>query len=219
MSDKIIISLVGAKQSGKTTSAHILQEMFSGAYMTAIADKLKIECSVAYDIDPIHFHSQDLKEKSMIYPIRTKIENLSHIIESFKLYPDQRVNVPSDVLLELATTNLRTPRDIMQHIGMFVRKVFGKHVHLKHLDLSNDITIVSDVRFKNEFDYLDKLAGYIHIPLYIHNKEAENSGDNHVSEQEYKKFIKKCTLVDNNDKDIDSLVRKLELAMGLDFED
>lgn len=218
MSDKIIISLVGAKQSGKTTSAFILSDMFLGSKMTAIADKLKVECSVAYDLDLIHFHSQDLKEESLIYPIRTKIENLSHIIESFKL-SEKPVNIPSDVLLELATTNLRTPRDIMQHIGMFVRKVFGKHVHLKHLDLSNDVTIVSDVRFKNEFDYLDKLKGYIHIPLYIHNKEAENSGDNHISEQEYKKFIKKCTLVDNNAKDIDILVRNLELAMGLDFDD
>jgi len=218
MSQKIIISLVGAKQSGKTTSAFILNDMLHNSHVTAIADKLKVECSVAYDIDLIHFHSQDLKEESMIYPIRTKIENLSHLIESFKL-SDKPVNISSDTLLELSTTNLRTPRDIMQHAGMFLRNVFGKHIHLKHLDLSNEITIVSDVRFKNEFDYLDKLPGYVHIPLYIHNKKAESSGDNHVSEQEFKKFTKKCIFVDNNEKDIEALYRKLELAMGLDFED
>ena len=207
---KLLISLTGSKKSGKSTAAQLLSEMFFDSKVIAIADKLKVECSVAYDIDLIHFHSQDLKEQSMIYPIRTKIETITHLIEAFKLKSTEKVKIDSNVLYELSTVEMRTPRDLMQNIGMFIRKVFGKQVHLKHLDLSNDVTIVSDVRFKNEFDYLDNLEGYIHIPIYIHNKEAESANDKHASEQDYKKFVNKCFKVDNNKKDLEDLFQQLE---------
>ena len=55
---------------------------------------------------------------------------------------------------KLSTKELRTPRDLMQEVGMFIRNIFGKDIHLKHLNLDKEITIVSDLRFKNEFDYL-----------------------------------------------------------------
>lgn len=215
--NKLIISLVGAKKSGKSTAAELLSDILFNANIVAIADKLKIECSVAYDIDLIHFHSQDLKEERFIYPIRTKIETISHLIESFKLPSQKSIKVDSEHLFNLATTELNTPRDIMQHIGMFIRNVFGSSIHMKHLDLSNDVTIVSDVRFKNEFDYLDNLEGYIHIPIYIHNKQAEASGDTHASETSFKKFYKKCIKVDNNAKDLEDLYTKLEgVLFGLE---
>lgn len=216
---KIIISLIGAKQSGKTTSGHILSDMLVNPYMTAIADKLKTELSVAYDIDLIHFHSQDLKEERFIYPIRTKVDTISHLLESFKL-GSKDVKVSSDVLMELATKEMFTPRELMQEMGTFLRKVFGKDIHLKHLNLMNDITIVSDVRYKKEFDYLESLQkkGYFHLPLYIQNDQAENSGDNHESERDLNKFKHKCILINNNDKDIDSLVDQLEYVLRETFE-
>ena len=193
--------------------------MLLGSYMTAIADKLKIELSAAYDIDLIHFHSQEQKETPFIYPIRTKIETLVHLIEAFKTGPEP-VKIDSDVLMELSTKELRTPRDLMQEVGMFIRNIFGKDIHLKHLNLDKEITIVSDLRFKNEFDYLEKMEkkGYLHLPLYIQNYQAENSGDTHISEQEFRKFSKKCIKIDNNDKDIEFLADQLEEVFRANFE-
>lgn len=216
---KIIISLIGAKQSGKTTSAHLLQEILPDAYMTAIADKLKTELSVAYDIDLVHFHSQYLKEEPFIYPIRTRIDNLSHLIEAFKT-STKSVKIDSETLLDFATKEMKTPRDIMQVGGMLIREIFGKFVHLKHLNLMNDITIVSDVRFVNEWNYLESMRqlGYIHIPLYINNKQAESIIDLHPSEQEYKKLIKRCIKIDNNAKDLDNLWDQLRDAVVGELE-
>lgn len=207
--NKVIISLIGVKQSGKTTASQIIQELLPDANNIAIADKLKVVCSDAFDLDLIHFHSQDLKEESLIYPIRLTMEGLSVILENFKV-DKKPVNVSSEAILELATMKMRTPRHMLQNVGMFVREVFGKQVHMKHLDLSSDLTIVSDVRMVSEFNYLNSLEGYTHIPIYVENKSAESVNDLHVSEKEYLKFKNKCTRLDNNIKDIDILVDNIE---------
>lgn len=208
--NKVIISLVGVKRSGKSTAAMLLQDMLPDANNIAIADKLKRVCSAAFDLDLIHFNSQELKEEPLIYPLNLKMEGLSTILEEFKLSNSKEIMVSSKDILELATMRMRTPRQILQNVGMFVRDVFGKKIHMNHLNLSSDITIISDVRFKNEFDYLDKLKGYTHIPLYIENKSAEAVKDLHISEKDYLKFRAKCIRLDNNVKDLDVLFDNLE---------
>jgi hypothetical protein len=208
--NKVIISLVGVKRSGKSTASMLLQDMIPDAKAVAIADKLKQVCSDAFDLDLIHFNSQDLKEESLIYPLNLKMEGLSTILESFKLPSIKTIKVSSEDILELATMRMRTPRHILQNVGMFVRDVFGKSIHMDHLDLSSDITIVSDVRFENEFKYLDNLKGYTHIPIYVENKIAESVKDLHISEKDYLKFRSKCIKLDNNVKDLDVLFDNLE---------
>lgn len=206
---KIIISLVGVKRSGKSTSADYIEYLLPQARNVAIADKLKRVCSKAFDIDMIYFTSQDLKEESMIYPIRLTIETLAIILDEFKL-SEKPINVSSEVLLDLATKKLRTPRDVLQTVGMFIRQVYGKKIHMEHLDLSEEITIVSDLRMKSEFDYISSLKGYKHIPIYVQNTEAEAVGDLHPSEKEYLKFKSKCIRLDNNVKDFDTLADNIE---------
>lgn len=206
---KVIISLVGVKRSGKSTSAEYIEYLLPEATNVAIADKLKLTCAKAFDIDMVHFTYQELKEEPFLYPIRVTVETLATILDEFKL-SDKPVNISSDILLELATKKLRTPRDILQTIGMFIRQVYGKKIHMDHLDLSNDITIVSDLRMKSEFDYISNLKGYKHIPIYVENKEAESVGDLHISEKEYLKFKDKCIRLDNNIKDYDTLADNIE---------
>lgn len=206
---KLIISLVGAKKSGKSTSGQILSYIFPDAKLTAIAEKLKRECSKAYDLDPIFFESQELKEQNLIYPIKTDVLKLTEVINSFKL-TDKPVKVSSEALEEMATAKLQNARHIMQEMGMFVRKTFGKDIHMKHLDLSSDVTIITDVRFRNEFNYLNKLKTHDHLCLYIKNDMVENSGDPHISEQEYLTFRNKCVLVDNSKLDIVYLSEQIE---------
>lgn len=209
MSNKVIISLVGVKHSGKSTAASIIEDMLPDANNIAIADKLKEVCSSAFDLDLIHFYSQDLKEESLIYPITLKMEGLSTILENFKL-DSKPIKLSSEAILELATMKMRTPRHILQNVGMFVRDTFGKNIHMKHLDLSSNLTIISDVRMISEFKYLNSLNGYTHIPIYIENKNAESVKDLHISEKEYLKFKSKCTKLENNVKDIDILVNNIE---------
>lgn len=207
--NKVIISLVGVKHSGKSTAASIIEDMLPDAKNIAIADKLKEVCSSAFDLDLIHFYSQDLKEESLIYPITLKMDGLATILENFKI-DGKPVNVSSDAILELATMKMRTPRHILQNVGMFIREVFGKKIHMDHLDLSAGLTIISDVRMQSEFDYLSKLKGYTHIPIYVENKNAEDVKDLHISEKEYLKFKGKCIRLDNNVKDIDRLMDNIE---------
>jgi hypothetical protein len=207
--NKVIISLVGVKRSGKSTAAEIIHDMFPDANNIAIADKLKQVCSDAFDLDSIHFYSQLLKEESLLYPITLKMEGLSTILESFKI-DGKPVKVSSNDILEIATMKMRTPRDILQNIGMFIRDVFGKKIHMRHLNLSRDLTIVSDVRMESEFEYLNNLKGYIHIPIYVENKAAESVKDLHISEKEYLKFKDKCIKLDNNVKDIEVLVNNIQ---------
>jgi hypothetical protein len=208
--NKVIISLVGVKRSGKSTAAALLQDMLPDAKSIAIADKLKSVCSDAFDLDLIYFNSQDLKERKLIYPLNLKMEGLCTILQDFALPRGKEVKVSSEALLELATMRMRTPRQILQNIGMFVRQIFGKDIHLSHLDLSQDLTIVSDVRFENEFKYLDNLKGYTHIPIYVENKSAEAVKDLHISEKDYLKFKAKCNRLDNNVKDLDVLFDNLQ---------
>jgi hypothetical protein len=207
--NKVIISLVGVKRSGKSTASEIIHDMLPDARNIAIADKLKEVCSSAFDLDLIHFYSQDLKEASLIYPITLKMEGLSTIIENFKL-TDKPVNISSNDILEIATMKMRTPRDILQNIGMFIRDSFGKDIHMKHLNLSSDLTIISDVRMFSEFKYLENLKGYTHIPIYVENRDAESVKDLHISEKEYLKFKNKCNRLDNNIKDIEVLINNIE---------
>lgn len=210
--NKVIISLVGVKRSGKSTSAEYIDYLLPQAKNVAIADKLKLTCAKAFDIDMVHFTYQELKEEPFIYPIRVTVETLATILDEFKL-SDKPVNISSNILLELATKKIRTPRDILQTIGMFIRDVYGKKIHMEHLDLSEDVTIVSDLRMKSEFDYISSLKGYKHIPIYVENKEAESVQDLHISEKEYLKFKNKCIRLDNNVKDYDTLADNIETIL------
>lgn len=207
---KLIISLTGAKRSGKSTAGEILSYMFPDAKVTAIASKLKQSCSNAYDLEPIFFESQDLKERNLIYPIKTDVLKLCELINSFKIDYNEYVNIDLKYLEDFATYKMQNARHIMQQVGMLIRNIYGKDIHMKHLDLSQDVTIITDVRFKNEFDWLNNRKDSIHLPLYIKNDLVENSGDTHISEKEYLTFVKDCITIDNSDLDIFKLSEKLE---------
>jgi hypothetical protein len=206
---KLIISLTGAKKSGKSTAGEILSYMFPDAKVTAIAGKLKQACSNAYDLEPIFFESQELKETNLIYPIKTDVLKLCELINSFKVNK-KAIKIDSNLLEEFATYKMQNPRHIMQQVGMLIRNLFGSDIHMKHLDLSHDVTIVTDVRFKNEFDWLNKRKDAIHLPLYVKNDLVENSGDLHISEQEYLTFKDKCVTIDNSKLDIMDFSEQIE---------
>ena len=214
---KYVVSIIGAKRAGKSTAAKIIEDIVDNSFEVALADKLKVELSLAYDLDIIHFYSQDLKELPFIYPLKTTLDKLCHMIESFAPEDSEPPkNISYYALLELASIEMKTPRDLMQHWGMFLRSIYGANVHCDHLELPSNFTIVSDVRFVNEFNYIDKLEGVVHIPIYIENKDAEAKADldGHISEKEYKKLKKKCIRIDNNEKNLYNLSKSLHDLLG-----
>lgn len=207
---KIIIGLTGAKKSGKSTAGEILSYMFPDAKVTAIASKLKKECAKAYDLEEIFFESQELKERNLIYPIKTDVLKLCELIEGFRL-DDKPIKIDLAILEDFATYKMQTPRHILQQVGMLIRNIFGGDIHMKHLDLSSDVTIVTDVRFANEFKYLNKCESTHEVlPLYIKNDMVENSGDLHISEKEYLTFRNKCVTINNSKLDIVDFSEQIE---------
>lgn len=213
--DKYLISIIGAKNSGKSTSAQIIKDLIQDSTEIAIADKLKVELSLAYDLDLIHFHSQELKEQRFLYPLRTTLDKMCHMIEAFSRNPVR--SIPYELIQNIATMEMYTPRELMQQWGTeFLRKLYGDNVHCENTTFQGKSIIVSDVRFKNEFNYVSRLKGFKHIPIYIENKEAEKKADNdgHISEQEYKTLRNRCFRIDNNEKSLYKLARSINDLLG-----
>jgi len=87
-------------------------------------------------------------------------------------------------------------------------------IHCKNVRISNDsFTVVSDVRFSNEYSYFNGLGNVKFIPLYIQRDlaEAQVKPESHISEREFMEFRDKCFKVNNNGdlKDTERQVKQI----------
>lgn len=207
----LILGLVGVKTSGKTTVSNMIKNFFEDKSMpvvdTAFADKLKNTCAQVFDVPREFFDKQGHKERPFsrnFSPILTK-EKIQKVLS---LYNITNVDIDS---LYAPVLNIRmgTPREIAVTVGTEVLRKIDKEIHLKNLFISpKSVNIVSDIRFKNEFDYVKNvLNGHV---LYIKNDAAEAfvQENSHVSEKELFSFCQDCVLIDNN-SDLKSLERQV----------
>ncbi len=202
---KIIIGLAGVKQSGKSTIAGLIKESFYSKE-SAFADKLKNTCSQVFDIPLDYFHNQKLKEVPLSTSAVLDKNNIASILSLYNINPYEldpivftdRVKQYSN----LFGKSLQTPRDILQIVGTEVLRKADTQIHCKNLQIHDDaITIVSDVRFPNEYDYLSNLPSdtYFFLPIYVNRKEAEEKAiGGHSSETSVFLFKDKCRVIDNN---------------------
>lgn len=197
---KTIIGLAGVKTSGKSTVANIIKEFVPNAKEAALADKLKDTCSEVFDISREYFDRQELKE----VPFKDGAKELTNgaigaILESFGVYMSRR---EIDSIYNVVNMKLPTPRKIAQIIGTEVLRAAGdEDIHCKNVKLNeNGVTIISDLRFPNEFKYFNEKSNVKFIPLYIQRDEAEQyvTEDSHPSEKCVFEFNDKCIKIDNN---------------------
>lgn len=197
---RTIIGLAGVKTSGKSTVANIIKEFVPNAKEAALADKLKDTCSEVFDISREYFDRQELKE----VPFKDGAKELTNgaigaILESFGVYMSRR---EIDSIYNVVNMKLPTPRKIAQIIGTEVLRAAGdEDIHCKNVKLNeNGVTIISDLRFPNEFKYFNEKSNVKFIPLYIQRDEAEQyvTEDSHPSEKCVFEFNDKCIKIDNN---------------------
>jgi hypothetical protein len=196
---RTIIGLAGVKTSGKSTAASMIKEVVAEAKEAALADKLKNTCSEVFGVPREYFDRQDLKEVPFENGPKTLTNSsIGSILESFGIYWTRR---EIDSTYDIIGMELPTPRKIAQIVGTEVLRAAGdEDIHCKNVDLSDGVTIISDLRFPNEFAYFSDNSEVEFIPLYIQRDEAEQhvTEDSHPSEKCVFEFSGKCQEINNN---------------------
>jgi len=172
-----IIGIVGKARSGKNQLAEFIIEEFEKNYSrkfyeASFADELKNMCKFQFGLS-----------NDQLWGDKKEIE-------------DERFPRPKWKHLDGGTMVYWTPREIMQEMGSFYRKIdYGFWVKGLRKFLSNELLkgykdfIITDVRYINEVEFIKSRKGIlIHI-----NRETDNKihGVNHESEvnlDEYKDF-------------------------------
>lgn len=207
-----IIAFCGAKGSGKSTSAEILQRLINNeAEELAFAGHLKESCSLAFNVDMKYFLDPKLKEVELDTYVVLGRENLSKLMDLFEVQYDYDKHVRPHM-----GRVFQTGRSLLQYIGTDVLHPIDSLIHvnitLKKKD-PNKLSIVTDLRFPQEFEALEQRSDF--TPIYVNNTHAENaaSADTHASEQGWKKFKDRCLKLDNN-SDLGSLESQLKHLLG-----
>jgi hypothetical protein len=198
---KIVIGLVGVKTSGKSTTANIIKKNFQGDVIeAALADKLKNVCSEIFNVSRENFDRQDLKEIPFNSNKTLTKETISLILTGFGIKEtEDLINFYNKN--NIINKQLSSPRQIAQIVGTEVLRAAGdEDIHCKNVTLGDSVTIISDVRFPNEFNYFSTLPNTYFLPFYIQRTEAEEkiTPDSHPSETSVFIFRDKCIKINNN---------------------
>ena len=212
---KVVIGLVGVKTSGKSTTANIMKKIFQDDVIeAALADKLKNVCSEIFNVPREHFDRQDLKEIPFSLNKTLTKETISLVLTGFGIKE-------TEDLLNFYNKNniidkqLSSPRQIAQIVGTEVLRAAGdEDIHCKNVNLGDKITIISDVRFPNEFNYFNTLPNSYFLPFYIQRTEAEEkiTPDSHPSETSVFIFRDKCIKINNNNG-LENLEKQIKLHL------
>ena len=193
-----IIAFCGAKESGKSTSAEVFKNLIHTATTElAFAGHLKVVCSEVFGIEMKYFLDTRLKETELDSYINLTRELIEQVFQKFEIQNydyDQHVRKHVGHVLD-------TPRKLLQYIGTEVLHPLDKLIHvnfaLKKLN-PDVITLVTDLRFPQEFDALYGREDF--LPVHVSNIKAELAAeaDSHASEKGWQKFKDRCYTLDNN---------------------
>ena len=198
---KIVIGLAGVKTSGKTTVANMIEDFITSTEV-ALADKLKNTCAEVFRLERNQFDLQELKEVPFLEGDIRKLgtHHIRSILENFgvEMTPEEMSEKYSDLI----GMKLETPRKIAQIVGTEILRATGdEDIHCKSVNLDPEgVTVVTDLRFPNEFEYFNNNKDIYFIPLHIQRNLAEDlvTKDSHPSETSVFKFTDKCIKIDNN---------------------
>lgn len=180
---EIIIGLIGAKGSGKTTAFNAMKDAYPEIVELTLAGKLKDVCSQVFGIPREYFDSHNFKEKELDNPVYLTIGQLQNIFEAYDANPNYDTYLRPHV-----GKILLTPRQIAQYVGTEVLRTISHDIHCEFCvkGKTGRIGVVTDIRFPNELAYFK--SNYVNFyPLYIKNTGAElaASQDGHRSESYY----------------------------------
>lgn len=193
-----VIAFCGSKGSGKSTSATLFKETFTGpTEEIAIAGHLKEVCAKVFNLDINYFLDPKLKEVELDELIVLDLKNLMQVLTDFMVNPVDKDRHCRPHVGKVLTT----PRSLLQYIGTEVLHPIDPLIHIKVMIAKKDpnkLTLITDLRFAAEFEYL-KTSSLTFTPVYVKNSIAEMraSSDSHASEREYVLFKNRCKELDN----------------------
>jgi|VirMetMinimDraft_7_1064189.scaffolds.fasta_scaffold09758_1 hypothetical protein len=215
---KVVIGLAGVKTSGKSTAADIIKDIIgNNVTESALADKLKDVSGEVFGIPRDDFDNQDVKE--VPFTDGPKILRLNEILDILTLFNTGLTPELLKKYTESGTINLEleTPRRIAQVVGTEVLRATGKEdIHCENMVMNESgTTVVSDLRFPNEYAYFDRHKDIAFIPLYIQRDEAEKhvTEDSHPSEKCVFEFSDKCRKINNNGS-LEDLKTEIETVLA-----
>lgn len=214
-----IIAFCGSKGSGKSTSAVLLKKVFIGeTEELAIAGHLKQTCSEVFGLNQELFINPSLKELELEDPIVLDAANIEAVFRQFFV---QNYNFNSHVRPHISKI-LTTPRKLLQYIGTEVLHPIDPLIHIRATMQKKDqskLTILTDLRFVNEFEFLTENFNDSFLPVYVRNPTAEiaASVDAHPSERQFELFRNACTVLDNTES-MGALESKLKTLITEKYE-
>lgn len=193
-----IVAFCGAKESGKSTSATLFKDLIKTlTEEVAFAGHLKVVCSQVFGIEMKYFLDTKLKESELQNYVRLTKESIEEI---FKLFEITEYGYDKNIRPHIGHV-FDTPRKLLQYVGTELLHPLDKLIHvnfaLKKIN-PDVITLVTDLRFPQEFDALYGREDF--LPVHVHNIKAELAAeaDSHASEKGWQKFKDRCTVLDNN---------------------
>ena len=196
---KVVIGLAGVKTAGKSTVANMIQEFVVNANESALADKLKNVSAEVFGLERRQFDAQELKEVPFVFPKTLTMSNIMDVLMGFGVNLTPQLE---EKYLPLVDMKLDTPRKIAQIVGTEILRATGNEdIHCDNVKIhETGVTIISDLRFPNEFAYFSKKEGVKFIPLYVQRDlaEIEVTENSHPSEKCVFEFSEKCIKIDNN---------------------
>lgn len=185
-----VIAICGYKRSGKDTIANYLQSQSHGAAVICkIANKLKEGCSAIFGFTPDQLESDMKDEIDPVWNISPRCA-MQYLGTDIMQYDIQR---------------------ILPDIGRnFWIKRFIHHIETVHS--KTHCIIISDLRFKHEYEELYKLYGSNLVVIKVYRNQNQNHNENivdmHVSEREWRDIPH--TIVINNDSTLGDLYRYID---------
>lgn len=178
--DYIKIALHGKKNSGKDTSARIFKKIFKGQYKKNLT-----QTSFAYPIKKLALQMLGFSSKRECPNLFYNSELRDHKIPGYEL----------------------TYRDLCKKIGA-VGKELDKDFWIKKTKVEFKDIIVSDLRYKNELDFL-KNEGFYLIKIFRDNVDKIDLETDLDDYQDWDYIIDNTGSRDNLKKQIANIVHKI----------
>lgn len=186
-----LIAVHGFKQSGKDTLAHLLVSEY-GYQRLAFADRVKDAIHVIFGVSKEDLYGSDA-DKQKLSPVRWS--DLENVMREKK---DDQAYLSIRELLQIFATEICRDK---------IPAIWYRFLPIQ----SDELTVISDLRFLNEAEHLKSLNA-----LIIEVKRPSALGSHHASEAGLPKEMIHYTL--HNDSDLNSFLQKareLFLQLGI----
>ena len=203
----ILIGIAGAKQSGKSTVAEIIEELTLEVFVTAYAEPLKIEVfdvirgkltAPLWIIDAVPECYRGI-HASGEFGYWTKVDWINQRKTELRH------------LLQMYGTEYRRAQDDLYWIKKMAKLLDSYVADARRLQMENCLTVITDVRFDNEAQLVRDRGGHL-----IRVNRGQPSGDPHASERRLD--LPDAVEIDNNGSldDLRLAVRAYLIGLGVE---